>query len=532
MDNRHVLVLGGGINGAAVARELVLNNTPVWLVDTADLASGATAYSSRLIHGGLRYLEFAEFSLVRESLDERARLLRLAPHLVKPLRLFIPVRNRWGGLVQAAGKFLGVPLKSKTTHRGLRVVQLGLALYDYYARDPTLPRRSLHRPGDSGVPAVDPNVARRLWAYSDAQITFPERLVIDLLTDARQLAAERGLDFRVMTYHRAALHGNAVEISPVDNNAGSAATLQPAAIINATGAWVDTTLSKLPVPSPRLMGGTKGSHFLTYQPRLAELLQGQGVYTEARDGRPVFLLPFCGGTLVGTTDIPFEGDPATAVATEDELTYLLQVVADIFPGAALSRADIVMHQCGVRPLPYVDARTPAAITRRHQLVFSDAAPLPLVSLVGGKLTTCRSLAEETAAALLPRLGSRVTATSRDRPIPSSRHTPRGDNSLPLPLGEGWGEGSTQTPPTLTSELISSIIQSEWVTHLEDLVERRLMLHFSPQVTRETLIQLADACLQHGLLPASDSESAIERCMTRLRNHFGLRVTDVPPSTQY
>src|SRR5947207_14048429 len=107
MDAQPVLVLGGGINGAAVARELVLNGLPVWLVDTADLAFGATAYSSRLIHGGLRYLEFGEFSLVRESLDEPARLLKLAPHLVKPLRLFIPVRSSWGGLPQAPGKFIG-----------------------------------------------------------------------------------------------------------------------------------------------------------------------------------------------------------------------------------------------------------------------------------------------------------------------------------------------------------------------------------------------------------------------------------------
>src|SRR6476620_5150165 len=122
MREQPVLILGGGINGAAAARELILNGVSVWLVDTADLAFGATAYSSRLIHGGLRYLEFGEFSLVKESLDERARLLRLAPHLVKPLRLFIPVQNQWGGFAQAASKFLGLPGKSKQPgHRGLRV---------------------------------------------------------------------------------------------------------------------------------------------------------------------------------------------------------------------------------------------------------------------------------------------------------------------------------------------------------------------------------------------------------------------------
>src|SRR5688572_13942119 len=203
MAEKTILILGGGINGAAAARELVLNGVGVCLVDTADLAFGATAYSSRLIHGGLRYLEFAEFSLVKESLDERRRLLRLAPHLVKPLRLFIPVRNQWGGLTQAAGKFLRLPLKSKRgAHRGLRVVQVGLWLYDRYASDGNLPPRSLHRPGEPGVPRVSPQVANRLWAYSDAQITYPERLVIALLEDARQLAATHGSEFRIFTYSR------------------------------------------------------------------------------------------------------------------------------------------------------------------------------------------------------------------------------------------------------------------------------------------------------------------------------------------
>ena len=186
MSNQPILILGGGINGAAAARELALNGQDVWLVDSADLAFGATAYSSRLIHGGLRYLEFGEFSLVKESLQERGRLLRLAPHLVKPLRLFIPVRNSWGGLTQAAGKFLGLPLRSKqSAHRGLRVVQVGLWLYDRYASEDELPPRSLHQLDEPKVPHVSPAVAKQLWAYSDAQITYPERLVIALLDDAR-----------------------------------------------------------------------------------------------------------------------------------------------------------------------------------------------------------------------------------------------------------------------------------------------------------------------------------------------------------
>jgi glycerol-3-phosphate dehydrogenase len=511
MTERPVLILGGGINGAAAARELVLNGVPAWLIDKSDLAFGATAYSSRLIHGGLRYLEFAEFSLVKESLEERARLLKLAPHLVKPLRLFIPVRNSWGGLTQAAGKFLRLPIKSKkSVHRGLRVVQVGLWLYDRFAKGGDLPPRSIHRPGDPGVPAVNPELARHLWAYSDAQITFPERLVIDLLADAREAAKAAGLDFRVLTYHRATLRGTTVEITPTDGRPAGQITIEPAAIINATGAWVDSTLASLPAPSRRLMGGTKGSHFLTYQPRLAELLKGQGVYTEARDGRPVFLLPFGGGTLVGTTDIPFEGDPATAVATEQEIDYLQSVVADVFPDCGLSRSDIVMHQCGVRPLPYVDASTPAAITRRHKIVWNDSAPLPLLSLVGGKLTTCRSLAEETAATLLPRLGRTATATSRDRFIPATTV----DRSL---------AARATGPPAFSPAAIADAIQNEWVTHLEDLIERRLILHFSPHLTRATLENLAQALVHHGKLSPGELESSINRCSTRLQSHFGLHL---------
>jgi glycerol-3-phosphate dehydrogenase len=514
MHERPVLILGGGINGAAAARELVLNGVPVWLVDTADLAFGATAYSSRLIHGGLRYLEFGEFSLVKESLDERARLLRLAPHLVKPLRLFIPVRNSWGGLTQAAGKFLGLPLGSKkTVHRGLRVVQLGLWLYDRYAKDGSLPPRSLHQPGEEGVPAVSTSVARQLWAYSDAQITFPERLVIDLLADAREIARQQGIGFRLLTYHRATLRGATVELIPTDG-ADVVATLEPAAIVNATGAWVDTTLARLGTPSSRLMGGTKGSHFVTYQPRLADLLKGQAVYTEARDGRPVFLLPFCGGTLVGTTDIPFEGDPAAAVATEQELEYLLSVVSEVFPDAGLTRGDITMHQCGVRPLPFVDAKTPATITRRHQLAWNEASPVPLVSLVGGKLTTCRSLAEETAAAVLARLGKPIATTSRERPIP------------PTEVDMGLVALKTAQRPFPTS-LVRAAVESEWATRLEDIVERRLMLHFSPHLSRDMLAEIAAALVQSGRLWPADVAGSIERCTLRLRDHFGINLGTSP-----
>jgi glycerol-3-phosphate dehydrogenase len=169
-----------------------------------------------------------------------------------------------------------------------------------------------------------------------------------------------------------------------------------------------------------------------------------------------------------------------------------------------------MHQCGVRPLPYVDAKTPAAITRRHQLVWNDASSVPLLSLVGGKLTTCRSLAEETAAAVLERLGRAVEKTSRERPIPSTDV----DDGLPPP-------GTPQR--AFPTALVESAIQHEWVTRLEDLVERRLMLHFSPELSRQTLADLANVLVQQQKLAVADVPGSINRCEQRLREHFGVRM---------
>jgi len=506
MSQRPVLILGGGVNGAATARELAINSVPVILVDTADLAFGATAYSSRLIHGGLRYLEYGEFSLVRESLEERARLLKLAPHLVHPLRLFIPVRQRWSGITGAAAKFVG--LKASKSDRGLFLVRTGLWMYDTFAGDPSLPKRSVHSIGDAGVPRVSTSAGSWLAAYSDAQIDFPERLVVEMLRDARLAAERSGTSFEVLTYHSAKLDGPRVLIAPTSEGNGSTGQvieIEPAVIINATGAWVDRTLTRLPVGSRRLMGGTKGSHIFSWNTQLRERLGGNAVYTEAADGRPVFLLPYLEGTLVGTTDLAFEGDPATAVASEQELDYLIETVHRVFDAMEFDRSDIALHYCGVRPLPYVDATTTAAITRSHQLVWNNEALVPIVSLVGGKLTTCRSLGEETAKAVLDRLQLPMPFTSRERPLPGAT----GETDSRIFPAADW------KPST-----VRDVIRDEWVTRLEDLVERRLMLLYDRALSVELLQQLARELVAAGKMTAEDAPAAIRRCLERLQSHFG------------
>jgi glycerol-3-phosphate dehydrogenase len=536
-----VLILGAGINGAALARELALNGLGVVIVDTRDIASGATAYSSRLIHGGLRYLEYGDFTLVRESLGERTRLLRLAPQFVRPLRLFIPVQNRFGGLMSAARRFLGFkdrPHPGRVLHRGLWTVRFGLWLYDNYARDPTLPKHESHRVSNANIVPVDPATYRWVCSFSDAQVVFPERFTLALLNDARKIAAGQGSEFRVLTYHEAALAGRTVTI----RRAGTSQIvehLQPSVIVNATGAWVDHTLQTLDVSSKRLMGGTKGSHFVTSNPRLQQLLAGRAVYTEAGDGRPIFILPFdlpfMNGTLVGTTDEPFHDDPATAVARQQELEYLVAAVNEVFPNLQLTLADIDLHYAGVRPLPFSDAATPAAVSRRHWMEPNPSCEVPFYSIIGGKLTTCRSLAEEAAGEILKRLGLPRIADSSQRsiierePIFAVRSA---GSAVPLagfgsaasvPASSAATVASNLSGTQIPLDVVRQIILEEWVTKLDDLVERRLMLLYHPELTRECLDQLADLVIEEKLLNAGEKVGAVNAVVERLATHFGKRV---------
>jgi len=549
-DQNLVLILGAGINGCAIARELVLNGVGVCLVDTADIASGATAYSSRLIHGGLRYLEYGDFDLVRESLAERTRLLRLAPQFVRPLKLSIPVKSRVSGFVNAAMRFLGWQKFAKSGPRGMWIVRLGLWLYDRYARDPLLPGHSIRRVGEPATLGVR-NDYRWLCEYWDAQIVYPERFVLALLADAERTAHDASVPFAVYTYHEARLCGTTVEIRPVDTDGEPVATFSPKVIVNATGASVDRTLARLNIVSPPLMGPTKGSHFVTFRPELRAAIGDQGVYAEAADGRPVFILPFGEGVLVGTTDIPFVESPEAAVATKDELDYLLAAVNNVFPHLQLDRDDIDLHYAGVRPLPHIDATTPAGITRRHWLAETPDAPIPLYSVIGGKLTTCRSLAEQAADTILTRLSVRRLTDTRDRPIPGGKNYPLDAHALKPELQQfaaagGWsidqvrsvwpllgtrtadvlaglqaGPRDNLDGTSLPRELARWMIRNEHARTLGDLVERRLMLLYHPCLTRRCLEQLAQMLVEERLI--TDALTHVKQTIDRLAGQYGKRI---------
>ncbi len=528
-----VLVVGAGINGAAVARELALNGISVIVVDANDVAFGATSRSSRLIHGGLRYLERGDFALVRESLRERAILLRTAPQFVQPLKLRIPVRRLFGGLVWSALTFVGwerswfgrlwLRCWPNARERGLWLVRLGLWMYDWLAGPPIQqikdrePQRSQTQTG-----AADPllnSAARWSCEYFDAQILSPERFTVALLDQARQLAQQHELKFEVHTHTRMEIDGEQVRLIDVLGT-NHEVTLQPDVIINATGAWGDATLAEWRVDSPRLFGGTKGSHFVTQNRELRSALGDSGIYAEAGDGRMVFVLPFGPAqTLVGTTDEPFDAPPETAVAEPREIDYLVDLVNEVVPSARLSRDDVVMSYSGVRPLPFSRSDSPSAVPRGHWIEENTNGPIPILTLIGGKLTTCRALGQEVVDLVLDRLHVSRRASSQNLAIHDSRLPP--DRNLTAPLEDS---------EIFRSADVVEIIRHEWVRTLSDLVERRLLLIFNPRLTQQDLRQLAAFLVQEGVISANQIDEEVATAVARLRHVYGICLNDAGGST--
>ncbi len=518
-NSPRVLVVGAGINGAAVARELALNGVSVVVVEANDIACGATSRSSRLIHGGLRYLERGDLGLVRESLREREILLQTAPDFVKPLRLRIPVRHRFGGLVWSGLTYFGwddswlgklwLSQFPNARERGLWLIRVALWLYDRLAQSGTgtLACRALQDEQERPSYGVVPNATSCRWLceYTDAQILSPERFTVALLRDARQLANENGRSFELFTHTLAELDRDAVRL--IDRlGRNPPVTIRPHMIINATGAWGDATLADWRVQSAPLFGGTKGSHIVTANSELRAALGDGGLYAEASDGRMIFVLPFGSTqTLVGTTDEPFRDRPETAVADPREVDYLINLVNTVLPTIRLIRTDVVMSYSGVRPLPFSCSGSTSSIPRGHWIAENRRGPIPILTLIGGKLTTCRALAEEVGDCVLAHLRLQRCATSRDRDVLEVR-----DIDPQSPLG-----GSEST--------VRAVIRDEWVRSLSDLVERRLMLIFNPHLDDGCLRQLAEWLAEDGIIPPDQIESEVSKTVARLHHVYGISV---------
>ena len=364
MDAFDLLIVGGGINGAAIARDAALRGARVLLVEKDDLAAHTSSASSKLIHGGLRYLEYYEFRLVRESLRERAILLATAPHIVRPLRFVLPpakgMRPRW-------------------------MVRTGLYLYDLLALRGSLPRsrRVRGKETELSAPLVQ---KRRLLSYWDAWVDDSRLAVLNAVD-----AAEHGAEIATRTELLSAVRdGDAwqAELS-------GGRVVRAKALVNAAGPWVADLLGRLSETSRSRVRLVKGSHIV-----VPKLWEGEhGYILQQPDGRVVFALPFLGAfTLIGTTDIPVER-PEEARIEASETRYLCEA-ADRYFTRQVVPADVVWSYSGVRALADDGAADAKAVTRDYRIELDEDAGPKLLSVFGGKITTARALAEEA----LDRLG--------------------------------------------------------------------------------------------------------------------------------
>lgn len=381
-DDRHydVVIIGGGINGAGIARDAALRGLKVLLLEKNDFGSGTSSWSSRLIHGGLRYLEYGEIPLVFESLHERRRLRHVAAHLVKRLRLNLPIYS--------------------DARRGRLLIRLGMIAYDILSIGKTIPNhRMLSR---AEIIAREPGLRQQglvgAAQYYDAQVTFAERLVLENVVGAHEAGADVRNYSPVIGINVSQSVAHSVQF--IDHVSGDEIEVQAAAIVNAAGPWVDRVLATVNREMPVEMGGTKGSHIVVGP---FEGAPDAALYVEAEsDGRPFFIIPWNDQYLIGTTDIRFKGDPGAVQASAEEVRYLLDETNRVFPAANLEVGDIHFAYAGVRPLPRREKGPESAITRKHIIRRYRNEAKGLVSVIGGKLTTYRNLSEQVVDKLVRR----------------------------------------------------------------------------------------------------------------------------------
>jgi len=482
-----LLIVGGGINGAGIARDAAGRGLKVLLVEKDDLASHTSSASTKLIHGGLRYLEYGEFRLVREALIERERLLAIAPHIIWPLEFVLPQKN---------------------SPRPAWMVRLGLFLYDYLGGRKKLPAtRTINLSRDAKGNGLKPDMGTA-FVYSDCWVEDSRLVALNAID-----AAERGATILTRTRLTNAQRDGGVWRATIADEAGSR-EIQAKILVNAAGPWVADVLGKTGnARNDRGVRLVKGSHIIV--PRLyagdhAFLLQNP-------DRRVIFAIPYEREfTLIGTTDLPWDEAPGKPVISAEETRYLLEAAGTYF-AKPLSEADIVWTYAGIRPLYDDHAASASAVTRDYVLdVEGGDGEAAMLSIFGGKITTYRKLAEHALEKLAPFLATPGKGWTADAALPGG-DIAGGDfeafvaqlsgDYLGLPvallrrlaraygtrtrrllghahtiadLGEDFGGG-------LYGREVDYLVRSEWARSVEDILYRRskLGLHV-PEATAERL----------------------------------------------
>ncbi|MFM2282118.1 MAG: hypothetical protein RLZZ444_4349 [Pseudomonadota bacterium] len=545
-----VLIVGAGINGIGLYRDLALQGVSALLVDKADFSSGTSAAPSRLIHGGLRYLETGEFALVKESVIERNHLLRNAHHLVRPLPVWVPAFNYFGGMFSAGLRFL--KLKKTPGPKGIFVVKLGLMFFDRFGRkNRMMPDHRLVSGTElrRRMPMLSGRV-RAIAEYYDARLTHPERLALELVKDSeRDSPASLAIPYMALQ----GMADNAVLLHDEIN--GETFRIKPKLVVNCAGPWVDEANRRLGIEG-KLIGGTRGSHLVLRRPDIARQLGNGMLYFETHDFRACLVYALDDELiLLGTTDIRAD-NPDTVRCSDDEITYLFAVLEQVLPGANAKREEITFAYAGLRPLPYSGDGTTGAISRDHSFRTYEpdgSRPFDLVTLVGGKWTTYRACAEQLADVVLGRLGKARSKSTLDAPIGGAANLKPQDRTAQqalagklvqtYPLAPDIAERLVRRYGSQTMEVgaflkgadlavvkgckdylvgeIRWICARERVTRLSDIALRRTLLPFENALTPAGLHNLAGIAAEELGWDETRRSAEVEQTMGLLEDRYRL-----------
>jgi glycerol-3-phosphate dehydrogenase len=472
-----IAIIGGGVNGCGIARDAAGRGLAVFLAEKGDLASGTSSASTKLIHGGLRYLEHYAFRLVRESLKEREVLLRMAPHIIRPLRFVLP------------------------HHRALRpalLIRLGLLLYDHLGGREILPgSRAVDLAREPAGTPLKPDY-RRGFEYSDCWVDDARLVVLNAMD-----AARRGADIRVQTEAVAARrNGDHWLIDCRNTRTGAAQTITAHALVNAAGPWIsDVMAHRLGTGARATLRLVKGSHIAV--PKLFE--HDRAYIFQNADGRIVFAIPYERDfTLIGTTDVDFTGELGRVGISQEEVAYLCRAVSEYFT-CPVAPSDVVWSYAGVRPLQHEGDVSAQEATRDFVLDLDGGAGEPLLlNVIGGKITTFRHLAEEALNKLAVAFPGMGPAWTRGSTLPGGDFAYDARDRLAADLRAGFpfldaavtqrlvatygtlaahvlsgaaaaGDLGTQFGQGLTEREVNYLVRNEWAGSADDVLWRRTKL---------------------------------------------------------
>ena len=548
---RHVpvLIIGAGINGAGLYRDLCLQGVDCVLCDRSDVCAGASAAPSRLIHGGLKYLETGEFRLVAQSTLERNLLLGNAPHYVRPLKTVIPIFSWFGGIVPSVARVLGMP--AKLADRGVLITEAGLQLYDFLgSRERVMPRHglALRRKSLAGLPALKPEIVAT-GSYYDAAVTQPERLGLELVLEGSRASAGSA----ALT-HMAAAGRDGEGVLLRDSRTGRRCASRPTSSSTPAAPGSTGSIRRSASIGPISAAPRARTSYSTIRSSCASSTGGWSISARPTAGS-ASSIPIS-ATRSSARPTFASTIPISAVCDDAEATYMLGVLADMFPGLDFTPEQIIYRYCGVRPLPAADAHDPGSISRDHS-IREDVLPgasVPVLSLIGGKWTTFRGFAEEAADLVLGRLGKPRRVSTRRMPIGGGRDYPAGDHERQswirrvaassgleqhrvATLLERYGttartiagrcadgdDRALESLPDYSVREIEHICAEELVGTLPDVVFRRTTIaiagRLTPQVLEEIAAVVADACGWSGDRRRDEIEAT--RAIAASRHGIGL-----------